>query len=740
MRQQHNLNLNWHFKDDFQPEYINRTDFSDFESVHLPHTVREIPYDCFDQTMTCMVSTYARRFGLGDISGKRIVVSFEGVSAYYILYVNGARVAEHRGAFSSARFDITDAVRKGENTLVLMVDSNERDDIPPNGSTVDFLIYGGIYRDVTLFLLEECYIENAMFRYELNADDTALAFPELKLCNHNGGFGGELEVVIKKDGETFYEYAAQIVVPSGDTSVSLEPHTLSAVERWDVDAPHLYDVSLTLRRDGAAIDRHETRVGFRTVDVNETGFYLNGKKRKLIGANRHQSYPYVGFAMGRRAQRKDADILKHELGLNSVRCSHYMQSRYFLERCDELGLLVFEEVPGWGYIGGDMFKKVVLQDLANMVTTHFDHASIVIWGTRLNETGDDDALYERTNALCKRLDPSRPTTGVRWAQFSNLIEDIYSYNDYAEPSRGEFMLLEQQTVTGLAKKVPYIVSEYVGPTLPTKPWDSEERNEEYAIRHARALSKIMTSADYLGGYAWCMFDYNTHNDHNAAEKICYHGLLDMFRIPKFAAFTYASQKDPESGAVLEPCSNVGRGERNEPVPFYVLTNCDYIDVTLSSDETRRYFPSGKFPGLKHAPIEVTDNGEFWQNRWRGATIVGYVNGKPAAKRIYSDNPRLDKIAARADDAELRCDIVEETRVVCYFIDENKNRLLFHSGAVVVKTEGDIELIGPKIIPVRGGAAAFWVKTKPSGNRGKARVQVFSDRADLDAATVEIELV
>jgi len=158
--------------------------------------------------------------------------------------------------------------------------------------------------------------------------------------------------------------------------------------------------------------------------VEPDGFYLNGKRTKLIGLNRHQSYPYAGYAMGRRAQEKDACLLKDFMGLNMVRCSHYMQSRYFLDKCDELGLMVFEEIPGWGYIGDEEFKKVVFQDLENMVLGHFNHPGIVIWGTRLNETTDHDELYEETNRRCKAMDPSRPTTGVRWETGRHLIGGV----------------------------------------------------------------------------------------------------------------------------------------------------------------------------------------------------------------------------------------------------------------------------------------------------------------------------
>ena len=723
------LNLNWKFRQGFDPACVNIPQEEGYEDVHIPHTVQEIPYDCFDQYMTCMVSTYVKYFNLTteQTDGKRILLSFDGVSAYYDLYLNGKLVGNHKGAYSKALFDVTGDVKAGENRMVLMVDSNEREDIPPNGSTVDYLIYGGIYRDVRLFVQEDIYIRQELVRYEIkDEDDRVTLAPELLVTNHGEEKVMSVRTCMYEENSTqvFWQDEQKVTMPAGMASVHLTKQVLPKVKRWNLDDPQLYRIETVLfTEDGKEVDRFETHTGFRSVKVTPEGFYLNGEKVILNGLNRHQSFPYVGYALGKRAQEKDAKLLKEFMGVNMVRCSHYMQSEYFLNCCDRIGLMVFEEIPGWGFIGGDDFKKVVFQDLENMVLGHYNHPGIVIWGTRLNETTDCDELYEETNRRCKEMDPSRPTTGVRWETGSHLIEDIYSYNDYTEDDKGEFRILTSQQAAERPDLVPYLVSEHTGAILPTKPGDSEERREQFAIRHARVMSKVQTTRGYLGALGWCMCDYNTHNDHNSMNKVCYHGVLDMFRVPKWAAYAYASQKSPETEIILEPCSAVGRGERCEPVPFYVLTNCDYIEVTFSKDVTRAYYPSMKFPGLSHPPIEVTENGEFWQHRWEGTKIVGYLNGKPVAERIYSNNPRLSRYHAIADDEQLDNDRVDETRIVVYAEDENGNRMHCHQGVLSILVEGDLELIGPEHIPFMGGAAAFWVKTKATGKTGEGRVQV-----------------
>lgn len=165
------LNDQWLFYPDFKMDYLNPDSERIFEKINIPHTVREIPYDGFDQTITCLYSTYVRYFVLPDPLPDRVLITFYGVSACYDLYLNGEKIASHKGAYSEETFDLTDKAIVGNNRLLLMVDSHERSDVPPNGSTVDYLIYGGIYRDVVLSLKESRYIEKVKLSYSLKLSE-----------------------------------------------------------------------------------------------------------------------------------------------------------------------------------------------------------------------------------------------------------------------------------------------------------------------------------------------------------------------------------------------------------------------------------------------------------------------------------------------------------------------------------------------------------------------------------------
>src|SRR5690606_33466395 len=173
-----------------------------------------------------------------------------------------------------------------------------------------------------------------------------------------------------------------------------------------------------------------TNFGFRSVAFTTEGFRLNGKPLKLRGLNRHQSFPYSGYALGRAAQERDAEILKRELHVNIVRTSHYPQSTWFLDHCDRIGLLVFEEIPGWQHIGGAAWKAEAVENVRRMITRDWNHPSIIIWGVRINESQDDHDFYVDTNRVAHELDKTRQTGGVRFITDSELLEDVYTMNDF----------------------------------------------------------------------------------------------------------------------------------------------------------------------------------------------------------------------------------------------------------------------------------------------------------------------
>ena len=191
------------------------------------------------------------------------------------------------------------------------------------------------------------------------------------------------------------------------------------VKPWEPDHPTLYTCRVSVVKYGQVLDVREVQVGFRTAEFKANGFYLNGRKTFLRGLNRHQSYPYVGYAAPEKLQREDARILKEELGCVAVRTSHYPQSQHFVDECDRLGLLVFTEIPGWQHIGGEEWKRQAVENVREMVMQYRNHPSVILWGVRINESQDDDELYNLTNGMARILDISRATSGVRYTEKSS---------------------------------------------------------------------------------------------------------------------------------------------------------------------------------------------------------------------------------------------------------------------------------------------------------------------------------
>ena len=474
--------------------------------------------------------------------------------AYARVYLNGSFLGEHRGGYTpfAVRIDPVYDFDREHNLVTVMVDSRELEDIPPFGGQIDYLTYGGIYREVSLGLYDPVFIKNI----KVETEQVLAAEKDLKVkvfLENTSALQGDGTVRITLQdaaGAVVQTQTFPATLNSGADPLEFKLTGLKGIKLWDLEEPNLYEIQVELEVNGYS-DCYRDRIGFRTAAFRPDGFYLNGKRVKIVGINRHQSYPYVGYAMPRRVQEKDAEILKNELHVNLVRTSHYPQSVHFLNKCDELGLLVFTELPGWQHIGGDQWKKVARENLREMIERDWNHPSIVLWGVRINESQDDDEFYTETNRLAKQLDPTRQTGGMRYITDSNLLEDVYTFNDFIHDGE-KGPLRDQQEVTGLPHKVPYMVTEFNGHMFPTKRFDQEERQMEHSLRYLRILNAAGLDDSIAGTIGWCAFDYNTHKDFGAGDRICYHGVMDMFRVPKFASYVYKSQVSPEVEPVLEP--------------------------------------------------------------------------------------------------------------------------------------------------------------------------------------------
>ena len=576
-------------------------DAGGMEQVRLPHTTVETPFHYFDESVYQHNSAYRRLLRPEKAwQGKRVLLTVEAAAHESELYINGKSLYLHRCGYTAYTVDLAPHLNwDGDNVLVIRVDSSEKLNQPPFGHVIDYMTYGGLYREVYLEICGDAYLKDVFpCVTELKTEDGLVGDVTL-VCDVTVENGAGMTV-----RQELHDEAGTLI---RSFAAGEKCHELAAMKLWSPEQPALYTLRTILSDGEQILDEREDRVGFRQVAFREDGFYLNGRKCKLRGLNRHQSYPYVGYAMPKSMQVRDAEILKKELGLNAVRTSHYPQSHHFLNACDELGLLVFTEIPGWQYIGDEDWKAQAVENTRDMVLQYRNHPSVFLWGVRINESMDDDALYARTNAVAHELDGSRPTSGVRFIQKSSLLEDVYAYNDFSHDGTNGGVM-KKKAVTPDGSK-GYLISEYNGHMFPTKSFDAEDHRTEHMLRHARVMDGYCGEEDIAGGFGWCMADYNTHKDFGSGDRICYHGILDMFRNHKLAAAVYASQKDAEKGVVLEISSAMDIGEHPACLmkDVYAVTNADSVRLYKNDQFVAEYDGgTSRFRNLLHGPVLIND--------------------------------------------------------------------------------------------------------------------------------------
>mgnify|MGYP000269222343 FL=1 len=789
------LNDDWLFTEQFEdsltaPEYPENT----LQPVRLPHTCKETPFHYFDESLYQMVSGYRRHLLIPkDWQGKRILLTFEGAAHDSTVFCNGKKVGEHHCGYTAFTVDLTDNVLYGQdNLLCVRLDSRENLNVPPFGYVIDYMTYGGIYRDVRLEVKEKVSLSDIFVHTAIDfrsSPVTAQITSEITLTESNENvtirqyYMPKSTAVAQESWRLLCEQTVSADV-SCDKEFSLTA-TITAPLLWDTEEANLYILKTQLLyQDNTILDETETTFGIREAVFKKDGFYLNGRKLRIRGLNRHQSFPYVGYAMPKSMQRLDADLLKKELGLNAVRTSHYPQSHYFLERCDELGLLVFTEFPGWQHIGDDSWKAQAVANAEDMIRQYRNHPSIILWGIRINESPDDDAFYEKTNAVAHKLDPSRPTGGVRAMKKSHLLEDVYTYNDFLHD--GEMPGCDPKKKVTSDMEKPYLISEYNGHMYPTKAFDNEERRSEHAIRHANVLDAVAGQPDIAGSFGWCMFDYNTHKDFGSGDRICYHGVMDMFRNPKLAANIYVCEQ--EQTPVLEITSSMDIGEHPgcNRGNIYILSNADSVKMYKNDRFIKEYLPEmSPYKHLKHGPILIDDfiGDSFAQNErfrpkhakeitdamnlvargslnhipkrlyltalkllliyhidfaevtrlytkyigdWGGtATIYRFdaIKDGKVVKSVTKEPVREIRLEAEADHTILTEQHSYDVALVrIRAVDDHGNVLPFYQEPVRLIAEGDISIIGPDTIALQGGMGGTYVKSTGRSGRGALLLQ------------------
>lgn len=772
MRTRIPLNENWRFVAQIEEDSLLNLNPTMGEIIELPHTVLELPEHTFLEKSYQFLSLYSLELSVPTGDWHHAILHFAGVMNIAKVYVDKHEILVHEGGYTPFDVDLSPYVKPGQVVLLqVLVDSREIKDIPPFGGMVDYLGYGGIYREVWLDLYPRHYIKDIQIKtreaLSLQKDEMSLDFAVQLEDGSLNKFSMEVRIL---DGQNvLFQHIYEEM--NASRCCYMENH--SGITRWSIEEPKLYTFEATLKQGKKVLDQASETFGYRDARFTPEGFVLNGDKIKLVGLNRHQSYPRIGYAAPRLLQEHDAEIIKYDLGCNLVRCSHYMQSDHFIRRCDEIGLLVLEEIPGWQYIGNEHFKDLSAENLRAMILHHRNHPSIVLWGTRINESPDDHDFYTRLDDLALELDDSRQTCGVRNFRLSELLEDVYTYNDFSHTgdNRG---LENPRLITPLV--VPYMVTEHNGHMFPVKPTDPERIRVEQAMRHMNVLDSLFEQELISGAIGWCFADYNTHQDFGSGDRVCYHGVMDMYRNPKYASATYASQKE---APYLEVLSDLQIGDQVASIlsQIVVMTNCDYIKVYVNDELVgKMYSDWDQYEHVPHPPIIIEDLiGERLENnedyppriarrikrlllsflkhgmklplldKLRMASLMAFHHMTMAeAERLYGryignwgnetgvfrfegyrdDQLVITKTRGKANQYRLVAhvehpeivlhDTYEITKVTATMMTEHDIPSSYANHVVQIETNDVVEVIGPNVRGMVQGIASFYVRTKKSG--------------------------
>ena len=720
----YDFNVGWRFhKGDKKNASLNKFNDKDWPIINTPNGLELLPVEASGCKNYQGKAWYRKHFMLPKNSeNKKIELYFEAIMGKARIYVNGKLAAEHFGGYLPIIIDLSkcDISYIKDNLIAVLADNSDDPLFPPGKmqSQLDFTYFGGIYRDVWLITTNAIHItdniaENktagggSFIHFENVSDKYSDILVETCVANESAL---DKKIVLKitlkdVDGKNDQQSENTVLLKSGIHQTISQKLRVYNPKLWQPDQPYLYKLYFEIKDiSGKAIDGFYQRIGIRKIEFNgKEGFYLNGKyfNDKLIGANRHQDFAYLGNAVPNSLHWRDAKKLR-DAGIRIIR-THYPQDPAFMDACDELGLFVIVSTAGWQFWNPDsLFVKRCYDDIRNMVRRDRNHPSVThypaYFAKEAYQSVHEEYPYPGCFASCD----------INTAGYQNY-DVLYSHPDSINYSKTEKSLFTREWGDNVDDWSSHNSNSRVA-----RSWGESAQliqaihyaNPDYPFTSFQSI--YQSPRQLVGGCFWHSFDHQRgyHPDP------FYGGIMDAFRQPKYSYEMFKSQRNP---SVSNPLFESGYSIyiANEMTPFSspditVFSNCDEVRLIIFGRDSLTQKSIRSYPGMPSPPFVFKNVYHFMQlkalhraGKWKEAKIIaeGIVNGKVIINTEKMPAKRADKITLRADNENqvLRADGSDIVVVVASITDNEGNVKRLNNESVIFEVTGEGEMVGDERI-------------------------------------------
>lgn len=715
------FNDNWGFVKDIDTT-ITESLFSqaalkpEWDTVQLPHTANLEPLVIEDQQWQG-TSFYRKFFTIDpEQEGKHMTLYFEGAMHEGDVYLNGEHVHYNAGGYLPFVVDITEFVQfESENVVLVKLNNEDNPDIPPGKpiETLDFNYYGGIYRDMYLNVKDSLRISDPIeanrtaagglfVSYEDVTQDNATVVIQTDIEN---GRKEQEDVRLKfifqdQDGNAVVAQEGALQLAAGENSLHTERLYVESPMFWSPESPHLYTLTVQLFDQTGLIDSKQERIGIRSFGFDDNNqFTINGESLYLRGTNRHQDYPYIGYALSNEAQYRDAYKIK-QAGFNFIRTAHYPPNPSFLDAADELGLLFMDAIPGWQFYQDEIFAERALSDIRTMIRRDRNHPSIVIWEASVNESGMPEEFMDQAHSIVKDELPIEHNYSSGWIDYAYDIfiparqhsnpPEYWSEYDKDKPifiiEYGDWEYYAQNA--GFNQDVFEDLQEEERTSRQLK-GNGQKRLAQQVLKFQEAHNSNLRGPSF-GDANWVMYDYNR----GYASNLEVSGIMDIFRIPKFTYYFYQSQAGPD-------LSENAKFDRRMVYIANYWSDSDFTDLKVYSNaEEVELFLNNQSLGMQKPDTNRVSSNlnhpsfTFYPDKFEPGTLRAdaYIGGDVVAshEQVTSAEPESLEIHADLSFKEVKSGVNDTVFIYARVLDENENIVQQSSKPVTFSIEGDGE--------------------------------------------------